>query len=246
MPKRPSKADQRKWMNLLGKRQGISLSELKKRLKSYGDSGVQEAEGVWTTEAGQNGVAEEGGNNTPALGTPAHDRTINLGHLSLRPSSVTREMTGEAKNGHSPENSEAKEAEDGHSNAEDETKKDEDILKEQQGKCKDITNGACLDKEDADDKDNGNGDDGNGNGNGDGNGNDNNDGDNNNDRDASNDNNDKYGDVVGEQGGNKCVDIMSDACCDDNAVQGEEIGHYGEWVCNGVWLNDVTRAPHWY
>jgi hypothetical protein len=37
MPKRLSKADQRKRLKLLDKRQGISVGELKKRLKSVGD-----------------------------------------------------------------------------------------------------------------------------------------------------------------------------------------------------------------
>jgi hypothetical protein len=65
MPKKHSRAEQRKRFKLEAKRQGISLSELQKRLFD-GDSGAQEAEGVRTTHAGQDGVAEEGGNNTPA------------------------------------------------------------------------------------------------------------------------------------------------------------------------------------
>jgi hypothetical protein len=64
MPKKHSRAEQRKTLNLLAKRQGISLGELKKRLKSDGDTVGQEAgEGLWTTtEAGQDWAAEEGGN----------------------------------------------------------------------------------------------------------------------------------------------------------------------------------------
>jgi hypothetical protein len=38
MPKRPLKSDQRKRLNLLAKRQRVSVAELKKRLKSDGDS----------------------------------------------------------------------------------------------------------------------------------------------------------------------------------------------------------------
>ena len=64
MPKKYSRAEQRKTLNLLAKWQGISLGELKKRLKSDGDTVGQEAgEGLWTTtEAGQDWAAEEGGN----------------------------------------------------------------------------------------------------------------------------------------------------------------------------------------
>ncbi len=52
MPKKHSRAEQRKRFKLEAKRQGISLGELQKRLKSDGDSGAQEAEGVRTTQAG--------------------------------------------------------------------------------------------------------------------------------------------------------------------------------------------------
>ena len=64
MPKKHSRAEQRKRLNLLAKRQGITLGELQKRLKSEGDTVGQEArEGLrTTTEAGQDGAAEEGGN----------------------------------------------------------------------------------------------------------------------------------------------------------------------------------------
>jgi hypothetical protein len=73
MPKKHSRAEQRRRLNLLAKRQGISLGELQKRLKSDGDTVGQEArEGVrTTTEAGHDGVAEEGGDNTPASGKSA-------------------------------------------------------------------------------------------------------------------------------------------------------------------------------
>jgi hypothetical protein len=38
MPKKHSRAEQRKSLNLLAKRQGISFGELQKRLKSDGDT----------------------------------------------------------------------------------------------------------------------------------------------------------------------------------------------------------------
>ena len=64
MPKKHYRAEQRKTLRLQAKREGISLGELQKRLKSDGDTMEQEAgEGLWTaTEAGQDGAAEEGGN----------------------------------------------------------------------------------------------------------------------------------------------------------------------------------------
>jgi hypothetical protein len=123
MPKKHSRAEQRKRFKLEAKRQSISLGELQKRLKSDGDSGAQEAVGVRTTQAGQVGVAEEGGNNTPALGIPAsqatqyaEDGATTLVYLLPRATSVTRE-TGEAEDGHSYAKIAAQEAEDGHSHA---------------------------------------------------------------------------------------------------------------------------------
>ncbi len=69
MPKKYSRAEQRKRLNVLAKRQGISLGELQNRLKSDGDDRAQEeTEGVGLTEAGQDGAAEEGGSDTPASG----------------------------------------------------------------------------------------------------------------------------------------------------------------------------------
>ena len=32
----------------------------------------------------------------------------------------------------------------------------------------------------------------------------------------------------------------------ENVETAGGIARCGEWVCNGVWLNDVPRAPHWY
>ena len=73
MPKKHSRAEQRKRLNLLAKRQGITLGELQKRLKSEGDTVGQEArEGLrTTTEAGQDGAAEEGGNGMDDSASPS-------------------------------------------------------------------------------------------------------------------------------------------------------------------------------
>jgi len=67
MAKKRTRAEERNRLNRLAKKQGISLSDLQKRLKTNRDrKGGQEAEeGVRTTEGGQDRVQEESGNLTP-------------------------------------------------------------------------------------------------------------------------------------------------------------------------------------
>ena len=67
MPKRLSKADQRKRLKLLDKRQGISVGELKKRLKSVGDGDctsplpiMEDAQESHNPTALQEAAAQEG------------------------------------------------------------------------------------------------------------------------------------------------------------------------------------------
>ena len=81
-------------MNLLAKCQGLSLHELQKRLNSDGDTVGQDAgEGLRTTiEGGQDGAAEEGGNNTPASGiSPIQDGVTTPVNLLPIDSAVPKE-----------------------------------------------------------------------------------------------------------------------------------------------------------
>ncbi len=80
MPKKHSRAKQRERLKLEAKWEGISFGELQKRLKLDGNTVGQVSEGVQTTEAGQDWVAEEGGKNTPASGISAmQDGATTLG-----------------------------------------------------------------------------------------------------------------------------------------------------------------------
>ena len=65
MAKKRTRAEERNRLYQLAKKQGISLSDLQKRLKTNRDrKGGQEAEeGVRTTEGGQDWVQVENGNN---------------------------------------------------------------------------------------------------------------------------------------------------------------------------------------
>jgi len=74
MPKKHFRAEQRKTLKLQAKREGISVGELQMRLKLDGDTvvGQEAGEGLQTTtEAEQDGAAEEGGNGMDDSASPS-------------------------------------------------------------------------------------------------------------------------------------------------------------------------------